>query len=104
MILKKKIGSGSGIDKNFGFGSGIGYPLGPGPEWSIYAYKQKRKKKHLEVPKEKCSRTEETKDEHRDFHGGNEDKHREFTKSLNTRYMIKFCLKFKNIARIAKLP
>ena len=25
----KKIGSGSGIDKNFGFGSGIGYPLGP---------------------------------------------------------------------------
>ena len=25
----KKIGSGSGIDKNFGFGPGIGYPLGP---------------------------------------------------------------------------
>ena len=29
MILRKKIGLGSGIDKNFGFGSGIGYPLGP---------------------------------------------------------------------------
>jgi len=30
----KKIGSGSGIDKNFGFGSGIGYPLGPDSQMS----------------------------------------------------------------------
>ena len=27
--FEKKIGSGSGIDKNFGFGSGIVYPLVP---------------------------------------------------------------------------